>query len=35
VQEASASAADSLADVASAFIEARMLSDQRRLVDSY
>jgi hypothetical protein len=35
VEGASASAADSLADIASAFIEARMLSDQRRLVDSY
>ena len=35
MEEASASAAGSLADAASAFIEARMLSDQRRLVDSY
>ena len=35
VEGASASAAGSLADIASAFIEARMLSDQRRLVDSY
>ena len=35
VEEANTSAAGSLADAASAFTEARMLSDQRRLVDSY